>query len=185
MRTAREEFAIVLDFLPNGYPFDKRPMHQKTPIVQCLGKEHFVLLELVPKKGEFLELSQEVYIGEGKREKIHHIIGRILISRLTQTAKMNLNDLVKELVLKNEKKFVNFFNNANPINTRRHQIELLPGIGKKHMIEILEERKDKPFESFDDIKKRIKLLPDPEKVIIKRILMELDEEDKHQLFVGT
>ena len=53
------------------------------------------------------------------------------------------------------------------------------------MIEILEERRDKPFESFEDIKKRIKLLPDPEKVIIKRILMELDEEDKHQLFVGT
>jgi len=185
MRTTKEETAIVLDFLPNGYPFDKRPMHQKTPIVQGMGKDHFVLLELVPKKGEFLELNQEVYIGEGKREQIHHIIGRIPISRLTQTAKMSLNEIVKELVLKNETRFVDFFNKANPINTRRHQIELLPGIGKKHMIEILEERKDKPFESFEDIKNRIKLLPDPEKVIIKRILMELDEEDKHKIFVGT
>jgi len=185
MRTAKEEIAIVLDFLPNGYPFDKRPMHQKTPIVQGMGKDHFILLELVPKKGEFLQPNQEVYIGDGKREQIHHIIGRIPSSRLTQTAKMSLNEIVKELVLKNETRFVDFFNKANPINTRRHQIELLPGIGKKHMIEILEEGKDKPFESFDDIKNRIRLLPDPEKVIIKRILMELDEEDKHKIFVGS
>ena len=47
----REEFAIVLDFLPHGYPFDSRPAHRKTPIAQAMGQNHFVLLEVVPKKG--------------------------------------------------------------------------------------------------------------------------------------
>ena len=69
----KEETAVVLDFLPNGYPSDTRPMHMKTPIAQAIGKEHFTLLELVPKKGIFLQPYEEVYIGEGKREKIHHI----------------------------------------------------------------------------------------------------------------
>ena len=62
---SKEEVAIVLDFLPNGYPFDKRPSHRKTAIAQALGKEHFVLLELVPKKDVFLQPYEEVYIGEG------------------------------------------------------------------------------------------------------------------------
>lgn len=182
--TVKEEYAIILDILPNGYPFDTRPMHKKTPIAQAIGKQFFTLLELVPKKDEPLLLTEEVYIGEGKRDKIHHILGKISMDRLTETAKGELDILLKELVDKNEKKFVTFFNNAMPINARRHQIELLPGIGKKHMWEILEVRNEKKFEDFEDIKNRVKLLPDPEKIIIKRILMELNNEDKYRLFVG-
>lgn len=182
-RNVKEEKGIVLDFLPNGYPFDTRPMHRKTPIVQALGKEHFVLLELVPKKGVFLQPNEEVYVGEGKREKIHHIIGKIPADKLTETAKSALLSVVTELVEKDSKKFIDFFNKAGPINTRRHQIELLPGVGKKHMWEILEKRKEKEFESFDDIKKRVKLMPDPKRSVIKRILNEIMEKDRYRLFV--
>jgi len=180
----KEEKAIILDFLPNGYPFDKRPMHMKTAIAQAIGKEHFILLELVPKKGVFLQPYEEVYMGEGKRDKIHHIVGKLAMDRLTETAKGELDHLIKENVEKNEKKFVDFFNKAQPMNTRMHQIELLPGIGKKHMWQILEEREKKEFESFNDIKKRIRLMPDPEKTIIKRILIEIEGKDKYRLFVG-
>ena len=179
----KEEQAIVLDFLPHGYPFDKRPIHRKTPIAQAIGKETLVLLELVPKKEFFLQPHEEVYIGEGKRDKIHHIVGRINVQKLTETAKSELNYIIEEIVLKNEAKFVEFFNKIGPINTRVHQLELLPGIGKKHMLSILEEREKKPFESFKDIKERVKLLPDPEKTIAKRILLELEGNEKHYLFV--
>jgi len=182
-QNAKEEIAIVLDFLPHGYPFDTRPMHQKTAIAQAIGKDFFTLLELVPKKGEFLQPHEEVYIGEGKRDKIHNILGKIPLSKLTQTAKMELDFVAEKLVDKNEKRFVDFFNNAGPINMRLHQMELLPGIGKKHTIMILEERKEKPFESFEDIKERVKLVPDPKKTIIRRIYLELNNEDKHRLFV--
>ena len=183
IRRPREEKAIILDFLPHGYPFDTRPMHQKTPIAQALGQEHFTLLELVPKKGVFLQPYDEVYIGEGKREKIHHIIGKLPIERLTATAKSELEFVVKDMVKKNEKKFVEFFNKAQPLTTRMHQLELIPGLGKKHMWEILEARKEKPFESFDDLKKRVKLMPDPEKAVIKRIVSEIQGKEKHLIFV--
>jgi putative nucleotide binding protein len=66
-----------------------------------------------------------------------------------------------------------------------HQIELLPGVGKKHMWEIINAREEKPFESFEDLKKRVKLIPDPEKLIIKRILEEMEGEEKHRLFVDV
>ena len=181
----KEEVVIVLDFLPNGYPFDSRPMHQKSAIAQAMGKNHFTLLELVPKKDVFLQPNEEVYVGEGKRDKIHHITGRLSLDKLTETAKINLQDMIKGIVDKNQKKFIEFFNKAGPINTRRHQIELLPGIGKKHMWEILEARKEKEFKDFEDVKKRVKLMPDPEKLVIKRIMVELNNEDKHRLFVGT
>lgn len=181
--TIKEEYAIILDFLPHGYPFDKRPVHRKTSIAQALGKNNLVILELVPKKDIFLQPHEEVYIGEGKREKIHHIVGKIHPSKLTQTAKSELNFLIKELVTSNQEKYIYFFNKAGPINMRRHRLELLPGIGKRHMLEILEKRDEKEFENFEDLKKRVKLLPDPEKAVIKRILLELEGNEKYYLFV--
>jgi len=181
----KEEYVIILDFLPNGHPFDTRPSHKKTPVAQAIGKEHFILLELVPKKGQFLQPHEEIYIGEGKRDKIHHIFGRIPYDKLTQTAQAELEYIVKEFVEKNQQKFVDFFNKAGPINTRRHQIELLPGIGKKHMWELLEQRKESLFKNFEDIKKRVKLMPDPEKAVIRRIIAELKNEDKYKLFVAN
>lgn len=179
----KEEYAVILDFLPHGYPMDRRPMHLKTAIAQALGKETLVLLELVPKKDCFLQPHEDVYIGEGKRDKIHHIVGRITPNRLTETAKSELNYIIEEIVNKNEGKFVEFFNKAGPINTRMHQLELLPGIGKRHMVSILESREEKPFANFADIKERVNLLPDPEKTVIKRILLELEGNEKHYLFV--
>ena len=181
MQNTKEEIAIVLDFLPNGYPFEKTG-GLKTPIAQALGKSKFSLLELIPKKGIFLQPYEEIYIGEGKRDKIHHIKGKMNIKNLTQTAKAELEFVIKDIVVKEEKKFVEFFNTARPLSTRMHQIELLPGMGKKHMWQIIEQRDEKLFESFEDIKKRVKLIPKPEQTIIKRIIKELSGEEKHKLF---
>ena len=177
----REEHAIVLDYLEHGYPFESGAM--KASIAQVLGLEHLSLLELIPKKGIFLQPLEEVYTGEGKRDKIHHIFGKINYDVLTQTAKNELEHVLKELVEKYEPRFIEFFNKAGPINMRRHQMELLPGIGKKHMWELLEQRKEKEFMDFNDIKNRVKLLPDPEKVVIRRIISELKGEDKYRIFV--
>ena len=49
----------------------------------------------------------------------------------------------------------------------------------------IEIRHEKPFESFADIKLRVKLMPDPEKIVIKRILRELEGSEKHKIFVDV
>lgn len=178
----KEEKVIVLDFLQNGYPTDTRPSHMKNPVAQAIGVTQFTLLELVPKKGIFLQPYEEVYIGEGKREKVHHISGRLAYEKLTSTADSELEFIIKELVVKQESRFVQFFNKAQPLSTRMHQLELLPGVGKKHMWEVIEERKEGDFTSFEDIRKRVKLLPDPVKLIVKRILAEIHGTEKHRIF---
>jgi len=183
MEPNREENAIVLDFLQNGYIGDKRPSHMKDPIAQGIGTENFALLELVTRKDVFLQPYEEVYIGEGKRDKIHHISGRLQFEKLTTAAQAELEFVVKELVKKHEQKFVKFFNDSQPLSTRMHQLELLPGLGKKHMWEIIDERKGDPFKSFEDIKARVKLLANPEKLVVGRIMAELKGDEKHSVFV--
>lgn len=180
---SKEEHAIILDFLPNGYPFDKRPSHKKTPIAQALGKGRLSLLELAPKPGVHLQPYEEVYIGEGLRDKVQHVLGKLDPQRMTQTARKELDFVIKDLIDKNESRFIAFYNNSRPLTIRMHQLELLPGVGKRHMKEILEAREERPFDNFEDMRKRVHLLPDPKGLIVRRIVNEILGMEKHRLFV--
>lgn len=179
----REEYALVLDFLKNGYPFDPRPNYKKTPVIQAIGTQNFTLLELAPRTDIYVETHQRLYIGAGKRDEVNHIVGTLPYDRLTSSARAELEFAIESIVSEDVERFVSFFNKAQPLNMRMHQLELLPGVGKKHMWEIIEAREEKPFESFDDIKQRVKLMPNPQKAIVKRILNELEGLEKHMLFV--
>jgi putative nucleotide binding protein len=109
---------------------------------------------------------------------------KISYDELTATAKAELPYVVEEIVKNNEERFVKFFNLAPPVTNRLHSLELLPGIGKKHMWEILEARKKEPFKSFEELKERVKGLPDPTKMISKRVVDEIMGKDRYKLFVG-
>lgn len=176
----KEENAIILDYLPNGYPLEGKML----PIAQAIGTKNFTLLQLVPRRGISLKLKEEVYIGADKRDKISYIFGRLPKDKITETAKIELKEFISKAVAEKEKQFVDFFNGAQPINTRLHQLELLPGFGRKHTEEIIKERENKPFKSFDDIKNRIKAIPDPRKAIEKRLFEELTEMVKVRIFAG-
>jgi len=177
---AKEENAIILDFLPYGYVMEKKMM----PIAQAIGTSGFTLLQLVPRRGEKFEVGETAYIGDGKREKVQYILGRCPREKLTETAKIQLEEYIAKSVKEDEEKFVKFFNEAQAINTRLHQFELLPGLGKKHTKAILEARDEKPFKSFEDIKTRVHNIPSPEKVVEKRIMEELTEIQRHNLFIS-
>jgi len=174
----KEEYAIILEYLPNGYPLERKMM----PIAQALGEKNLTLLELVPRKGIVLEAGQKVYIGENKRDEIYYILGRLQKEKLTEEAKRQLDEIVSRIVKEREKKFIEFFNKSDAINKRVHQIELLPGIGKKHMQEIIKQRVIKPFSSFEEMKERIPGIPYPEKAVEKRIIQELTNDERYNLF---
>jgi|TARA_B100001971_G_C18182664_1_gene533748 putative nucleotide binding protein len=176
---AKEEDAIILDFLPFGYPLEGKMM----PLAQAVGTSHLTILELVPRRGIKLEVGEKVYIGEGKRDKIQYILGRCPREKLTETSKTQLEEVILKTILADEERFVKFFNEAQAINTRLHQFELLPGFGKKHTGALLEIREERPFESFEDIRSRIPNIPDPLKTVEKRILEELTEIQRHNLFI--
>jgi putative nucleotide binding protein len=176
----KEEYAIVLDYLPYGYPLEKTMF----AVVQAIGKNNFTLLQIVPRKGVSFEIKEEVYIGEGKRDKVQYIQGRLPREKLTETAKAELAEYISAAVEKDSEKYVEFFNKAQAINTRLHQFELLPGFGKKHTHALIDARDEKPFKSFEDIRERVHNIPEPRKAVEKRIAEELTEIKRINLFIN-
>jgi putative nucleotide binding protein len=175
-----EERAIILDYMPSG----KSSAIKTEPVAQAIGKTYFTLLELTPKVGKGFSVGEEVYVGKEDRDKVELIKGRIEFKDLTSNSLAELNDTIEDMVDAEKEKFLNFYNISRPISLKRHQLELLPGIGKKHVKDILDERNKKKFESFEEIVERVKNVPAPKKAIVKRIMEELEgPEDKHYLFV--
>jgi putative nucleotide binding protein len=175
----KDEWGIVIDFLAHGHV----GMERSEPVAYVVGDQYFSLLEVILREDISMKIGDRVYIGDGKRQEVKYIRKRIGYDELTAGAKGELEDILDSIVMKNEKRFVDFFNSSGPVNTRLHQLELLPGIGRRHLWEILGQRKQGKFGSFGDMKKKLPLLPHPEKIIVKRVLLELHDGDKYRIFV--
>jgi len=177
-----ESRIYVLDYLPEGKGFSQAK--QREPIIQGIGTTWFTLLELTTeRRGNYPQFEEMVIQGEEK-SPIKQVKRRLSIDDLTNTGYQSLEDAVLKIISKNEKRFVSFFNKAQPITNRIHSLQLIPGIGKKLMWEILETRKGMPFVSFSDIEERVKI-SDIRKMVLNRILQELKEEEKHRLFTAS
>ncbi len=165
----KDDYVKILDvFLEFKNSFNNKEL------AQGIGTKYYTLLELVPKEGVALKPGQKVYIGDGKRDEILFVKRQIRYDELSNDAKseliFNLEDIVKE----NEEKFLRFFNVAGPITLRKHSLEMIPGVGKKHLQGILNERSKGEFKSFEDISKRLSFLQNP----ARALAMRLEEEIK-------
>ncbi|UCB60022.1 MAG: DUF655 domain-containing protein [Candidatus Bathyarchaeota archaeon] len=182
MEKRYEEHAYILDFLPHGRAGTLRaPGYRAGAVVQVVGENFFTLLEAIVKEGLILKPHDRVYVGKKERKEITYIVGRVGFEELTANAKMELPVAIEKIVFTRERWFVNFFNTAQAITPRMHAMELIPGIGKKYMWQIINERELRPFQSLKNLQDRTSI-PDPAKLIAKRIIEELSEESKYRLF---
>ena len=182
----KEEYAIILDYLPKGYGNVTKPKGK--PVSQAIGTEFFTFFQLAPKKDIDLEIQDKVYIGKGKRDKIYRVLGKLDTENLTTTSRIELRYAMEAIVDSNEEKYVDFFNTAGTISWDLHGLGLIPGIGPKTVNEILKERERKKFKSYDDIEKRVSAIKDVRELIINRVYEELDfspSRRKHRFYLFT
>jgi len=179
-----DDEAIVLDFLARGNPDADRPQYRRSPVVYAVGEAGFTLWELALTDDADIAIADRITVTGDDRHPGIEAARTVDYQDLSGGAESELEYVVEELVEKYEQRFVDFYNDAQPITLRLHQLNLLPGIGKKLRNNILDERERKPFESFADVADRVAGLHDPKGIIVDRILEELREEDlKYRNFV--
>ncbi len=173
--------AVVLDFLPHGRAEDDRPQYQKQPVAYALDTEEFVPYEMVVDEDASISIGDyfDIYDAEFADR-----VNEIEYDDMPSGARSELDYAVEDVVEENEQRFVDFYNDAQPITLRLHQLNLLPGIGKKLRNSILDERERRPFESFENLKSRVNGLHNPKETLVERILEEIKEDDlKYRTFV--
>ena len=175
-----EEHAYVLD---SKLRARSTTVHGRTGIIIiAMGEERLTLLEILGVENSTFDVGERVYIGKEGRTKVQSVLGKIDYAKISDSAKNELPEVVKLIVTKNEKKFVDYINNAEPLTPRIHALELIPGVGKTYLNVIIKEREKTPFESFVDIEKRVGL-KEPIKHVSQRIVEEISGETRMNLFV--
>jgi putative nucleotide binding protein len=167
------ETAIVLDVLPHGRTGDDRPQYEKEPLAFVLDRTDFTLYELTLEAAD-LSIGDRIDIYDSPEVMR---TTEIDYEDLPRGASSELEYVIEDLVEDETEGFVDFYNDAQPITLRLHQLNLLPGIGKKLRNDILDARKRRPFESFEDLEARIDGLHNPREVLVKRIIEEIREDD--------
>lgn len=177
-----EEFAFLLDILPEGRP-DSQRRFRREAIVYGIGPEEYKIFEMEPVKGASLSIGDKVYIGKNHdlRIEIESVKARVKYNDLTHTAQSELSFILDDIISSQEEKFIQFYNNAGPISRRYHSLELLPGLGKKTMQGIISCR---PFSSLKEVEDKVPGFKNPAKYISARIEHEIKVQDqKYRLFV--
>lgn len=180
----REISVVILDFFPHGRAGDDRPQYQKSPLAYAVGVQNFGLYELTVEENADMSIGDEIPVDSPDEESPISNTYETDYESLSSNAQSELEYAIEDIIDANERRFVDFYNDAQPITLRLHQLNLLPGIGEKLRNNILDERKRKPFETFDELTERISGLHDPKELLRKRIIEEIQEEDtKYSIFV--
>ncbi|MFP3950277.1 MAG: DUF655 domain-containing protein [Candidatus Micrarchaeia archaeon] len=173
-----EDYAWVVEYLPSGRAEEMK----KEPLAQLVGHQFFTLLEASVKREASILVGTKVFVGKGEREEIDRIKRRIEYNNLTNGAKEILPSVLRRIVEERSEVFINFLNKAGPVSMRVHQLDLLPGIGKRNMEDIINEREKEPFKDFEDVKARVSSISDPAGFFVQRILSELEGKERYFLF---
>jgi len=175
-----EEYAYVLDCKSRAR---STTVHGRIGIiVVALGEERLTLLEILGIENSTFDVGERIYIGKEGRTKVQSVLGKMDYVKISDSAKDEIPTVVESIVTKNEAKFVDYINNAQPLTPRIHALELIPGIGKTYLNVIIKEREKTSFESFVDIEKRVGL-KEPIKHMSQRIIEEISGETRMNLFV--
>ena len=150
-------------------------------VIEGIGDADYTLLECETSPDATIAPGDRVSVGDDASTRIQQ---RLAYDDLSQVARDQLDHAVTALVEHNEDRFIDFFNTAGPLSLRRHQLDLLPGIGETRRNHILQERERQPFTGFGDLTARITGLPDPASIIAARIVTELTTDDHtYRVFV--
>ena len=175
-----EEYAYVLDFISQG---KSKTVHGRGGvIVIALGEERLTLLEILGVDDSTFDIGEKIYIGKDGRTNVQSVLGKLDYEQITGTAQSELENVVNTIVTKNEQRFVDYINNAQPLTPRKHSLELIPGIGKTYLKLIIEQIEKQKFLNYKDMEERAGL-KEPVNHLSKRILEEITGETQFRLFV--
>ena len=175
-----EDYAYVIDYIPRGKSVIIR--EREGPLVQAIGEDRLTLLEILGNNTSDFKAGERIPIGKENRSKIVSVLGKLEYSELTNEAKNELQSVLETMIRNNEQKYIAYFNELQPITPRLHALELIPGIGKTFMKQIVNQRERKKFDSFEDLEKRVGVR-EPVRLLARRIVEELSGGSRITIFV--
>ena len=149
----------------------------KTNVIVALG-ESKMMLGRYAGKNPATAVGERIYVGvdSNKRTEIGDILGMAKMDRLSGSAISDLPLVAQMFVEENQTHFIKaFFNIAGPLSLKQHAFELLPGIGKKKALQMVEIRGSSGFSSLEQLNESCAI--DAAELLAKRFVAEIEDKN--------
>ena len=148
-------------------------------VIVAISEEKMLLCRLEPKPGvDPLLTTSRVYIGTdaSKRVNIGRVLGMTNLGRVANHVKADLPLVIQIFIEENEKHFIDtFFNRAGNMSLKQHSFELLPGVGNKKALQMVDARGSSGFETLAALNEACNI--DAADLLAKRFHTELEDRN--------
>ena len=148
-------------------------------VIVAISEEKMLLCRLEPKPGvDPLLTTSRVYIGTdaSKRVNIGRVLGMTNLGRVANHVKADLPLVIQIFIEENERHFIDtFFNRAGNMSLKQHSFELLPGVGNKKALQMVDARGSRGFETLAALNEACNI--DAADLLAKRFHTELEDRN--------
>ena len=149
----------------------------KSNVIVALGESKMMLGRYSSKSAD-TTVGERIYVGvdSTKRTAVGDILGMARLDRLSNSASSDLPLITQMFIEENQAHFINsFFNIAGPLSLKQHAFELLPGIGKKKALQMVESRGSSGFSSLSQLDEACSI--DSAELLAKRFVAEIHDRN--------
>ena len=150
--------------------------HQ-TNVIVAFG-ESKMLLGRFTAKNTNSSVGDRIYVGvDGdKRTDVGDILGMAKMELLSNSAASDLPLVIQLFIEEKAAHFIKaFFNIAGPLSLKQHAFELLPGIGKKKALQMVEVRGSSGFTDLEHLNESCTI--DAAELLAKRFVAEISDRN--------
>jgi predicted nucleic acid-binding OB-fold protein len=149
----------------------------QTKVIVAFG-ESKMLLGRFTAKNTNCSAGDRIYVGvdAAKRTDVGDILGMAKMELLSNSAASDLPLIVQLFIEEKATHFIKaFFNIAGPLSLKQHAFELLPGIGKKKALQMVEVRGSGGFTSLEHLNESCAI--DAAELLSKRFVAEISDRN--------
>lgn len=142
---------------------------------RIVGTNYFQLVDFELNLDADVKVQDKIFIGKGN-DIVKQERAQLSYDDLNKNEEFELEKAVHSIVIADEPKYVQFFNEQSKEASKLHNLD---GISRKLGSKIIADKElNGDFESFEDIDNRIRFIESSKDLIVKRVLYELIELPK-------
>ena len=147
-------------------------------VITAITEGKLFMCRLSVKKGiEPLNPTDRIYIGLDQSKKVHvdSFIGGAKLDLMSNFARQDMPLVIQLFIEDNSDHFVkSFFNAAGNLSLKQHAFELLPSIGNKKAVQMVQERGSSGFKSMEALNQACNI--DAAELLAKRFISEIEDQ---------
>ena len=123
-----------------------------------------------------LNPTDRIYIGLDQSKKVHvdSFVGGAKLDLMSNFARQDMPLVIQLFIEDNSNHFVkSFFNAAGNLSLKQHAFELLPSIGNKKAVQMVQERGSSGFKSMEALNQSCNI--DAAELLAKRFISEIED----------